>query len=39
VDLVEALYERAVRDYLSVPLWASFIEARAFGRNVRSVFA
>ena len=29
VDRVEALYERAVRDYLSVPLWASFIEARA----------
>jgi len=37
VDLVEALYERAVRDYLSVPLWASFIEASAFGRNARSV--
>jgi hypothetical protein len=29
VDRVEALYERSVRDYLSVPLWASFIEARA----------
>jgi hypothetical protein len=28
VDAIEALYERALRDYLSVPLWTSYIEAR-----------
>lgn len=28
MDAIEALYERALRDYLSVPLWTSYIEAR-----------
>ena len=28
VEAIEALYERALRDFLSVPLWASYIEVR-----------